>query len=602
MRQRKTELRSASAPELNRQAWQAVGSRPREALQLALRAQELALRGADPLERARALRTIGAARLELSELAGVAGPLSEAKWLLAALPGRNLEALHVSRLLSRHAFLEREYESALEHIHDALALASEDVPVDERATVLNDAGTIYAQIGHYQQGLDYLLASQTLLDGSGSDASPSPLNNIGQIYMLQGEPAKALEYFERASSTAAAQGSARIQIITLSNCGRALAELGDQDRSLQRHREAVALARAEGFYTYLPAALSKYAVVLSAVGRREEAFAVFEEARRIQEEHDAPFRDELLLALGGVLLEHGDPQRAEESFREAARIAEEKGGDVQAAGAYEGLSRALAAVGRWEEALEAHHTFHELSAREQKATLSTQTHALLLHHEIERAQREKELLRDMNRELSAAYDRLQQLNTELEAKSLELERLSVEDHLTKVFNRRHLERRLGEHAPLHVTDAPYSLVMADIDDFKSINDRFGHTTGDEILVSFADILRATTRRSDVVARVGGEEFILLLPGTSLPDAVKVAEKVRRAVAEYPWGERHPGLRVTVSCGVSQARPGGTPAAVSGEALSEADRQLHVAKRSGKNRVCADLPVPETGPVRVPLQP
>ena len=335
MRQRKTELRSASAPELNRQAWQAVGSRPREALQLALRAQELALRGADPLERARALRTIGAARLELSELAGVAGPLSEAKLLLAALPGRNLEALHVSRLLSRHAFLEREYESALEHIHDALALASEDVSVDERATVLNDAGTIYAQIGHYQQGLDYLPASQTLLDGSRSGASPSALNKIGQIYMLQGEPAKALEYFERASSTAAAQGSARIRIITLSNCGRALAELGDQDRSLQRHREAVALARAEGFYTYLPAALSKYAVVLSTVGRREEAFAVFEEARRIQEEHDAPFRDELLLALGGVLLEHGDPQRAEESFREAARIAEEKGGDVQAAGAYE---------------------------------------------------------------------------------------------------------------------------------------------------------------------------------------------------------------------------------------------------------------------------
>lgn len=129
---------------------------------------------------------------------------------------------------------------------------------------------------------------------------------------------------------------------------------------------------------------------------------------------------------------------------------------------------------------------------------------------------------------------------------------------------------------------PFTIVLADVDHFKAVNDRFGHATGDEALRAVASAIRANLRAQDVVARWGGEEFILLLPETAEAGGVRAAEFVREQVAASRIALADESLQMTLSLGVSEHRAERTLDAT----LAAADRALYRAKESGRNRVLA----------------
>ncbi len=124
-------------------------------------------------------------------------------------------------------------------------------------------------------------------------------------------------------------------------------------------------------------------------------------------------------------------------------------------------------------------------------------------------------------------------------------------------------------------------MVADIDDFKRVNDRFSHAVGDRVLRTVGDLLRSTLRPTDLAARYGGEEFVLAFPETDVAGARALCETLRRAVETYSWTELHPGLRVTLSLGCSDLEPGLTSHETM---LAAADAKLYHAKRTGKNQV------------------
>ena len=161
---------------------------------------------------------------------------------------------------------------------------------------------------------------------------------------------------------------------------------------------------------------------------------------------------------------------------------------------------------------------------------------------------------------------------------------SVRDALTGLYNRHFFQDRYAaEYAFARRHHAPLTVMMLDVDFFKAVNDTHGHQAGDAVLRSVGAALGSLTRQEDVVARFGGEEFVVLVRGVSLDNAALSAERLRRAIGEVqtPWQQEV--LRVTVSVGVATMnaeREFSSP----GELLAAADLALYTAKQEGRNRV------------------
>jgi len=165
----------------------------------------------------------------------------------------------------------------------------------------------------------------------------------------------------------------------------------------------------------------------------------------------------------------------------------------------------------------------------------------------------------------------------------QIQQLVHYDELTKAFNRRSLVARLGEElSRAQRTRVPFSVAMLDLDDFKGVNDRYGHAAGDEVLKAFAATAQATMRKTDVFGRYGGEEFLMILTASAQAGADGAVERVRAATAAQEWPEVAPGLKLTVSAGVAEYREG---EAVE-QLINRADAALYEAKRAGRNRVAA----------------
>ncbi|RWX47966.1 diguanylate cyclase (GGDEF) domain-containing protein [Candidatus Electrothrix marina] len=165
----------------------------------------------------------------------------------------------------------------------------------------------------------------------------------------------------------------------------------------------------------------------------------------------------------------------------------------------------------------------------------------------------------------------------------QLKRLSTHDDLTGLYNRRHLVVSLEQEfsrCRRHGTEL--SLVMLDLDHFKNINDNFGHEFGDYVLKEFSALLRETVRKSDLVFRFGGEEFIVLLPQTAADGAAGTAEKIRQKCAERLIDDGEYAVKITVSIGVTSYNKELHRSA--GCMISFADEALYKAKEGGRNRV------------------
>jgi two-component system cell cycle response regulator len=188
---------------------------------------------------------------------------------------------------------------------------------------------------------------------------------------------------------------------------------------------------------------------------------------------------------------------------------------------------------------------------------------------------------------------------ELEARfQVKLAEGALQDPLTGLYNRRHLEDRLAsELAGCQRHRRPLAILMCDVDHFKAINDSHGHLAGDEALKMVAYVLRGAVRKDDVLARYGGEEFVVVARETTLEGAEALAERIREAVerSRCAWHGHDLGVTVsigvTVSSGLAQLVPGRSERAL----LEAADRALYLAKQGGRNRVVTVLPGgPEAG--------
>ena len=177
--------------------------------------------------------------------------------------------------------------------------------------------------------------------------------------------------------------------------------------------------------------------------------------------------------------------------------------------------------------------------------------------------------------------KVEEKTRDLEAVVEKLTQLSTEDALTGLKNRRYfIQRAKAAWQNYKRHNHTFSLLIVDIDFFKRINDEYGHHVGDTVLVKIARILEDSLRESDVIARWGGEEFLILLPSLKVQEAFWVAEKLRKTVADYEIDAPPYSVSATITCGVADIRDYNSVETC----IHAIDKKLYVGKESGRNAV------------------
>ncbi|HZJ83044.1 MAG TPA: GGDEF domain-containing protein, partial [Clostridia bacterium] len=167
-----------------------------------------------------------------------------------------------------------------------------------------------------------------------------------------------------------------------------------------------------------------------------------------------------------------------------------------------------------------------------------------------------------------------------------LEVSNIYDPLTKVFNRRYFEEYIeSKIVRVRKSRGVFSLIMLDIDYFKNVNDTYGHGVGDYVLETLAQVVKENIRKSDNLFRIGGEEFMIVLPDTTSEIAMKLAERVRKSVEEYSFNYVD---KITISLGITQFKGDDEPETM----MRKVDRALYRAKNNGRNRVEVEFNSPE----------
>jgi diguanylate cyclase len=483
------------------------------------------------------------------------------------------------RLGLRSSMLSNDVESALPFGRVALAFASRLGMPLLAAQAHNDMASVYGIRDFHERATYHLRAGIEVLERAGERVFPALVNNLGNVYMATDRVEEALACFDRSAQGAAEEGDEMRRAIALSNRGRALSALRRHDEAIAALKDALGLFRSLNRRAYVATTLAKLGTAHTAAGDLATAMTYFQKAAQEIDDPGLPFRGEVVEAIGRALLEAGEARDALAELERAEELHREVGAFGAAAALQRDQARALALLGRHEEAFDRLMSYLEETEAQQQEHGEVLLGVLLVELEAGLT-RDNELLAITGRALAEA-------NRALRAQAERLERLSATDELTQVYNRRYLNGRLQD-AVVRCRQDPtceLSLVLFDVDEFKAINDNYSHLVGDEVLRKTAAVLAGTFRRTDVVARWGGEEFAVMLTSTTKEAAERVADRAREAVAAADWSEVAPGLEVTVSAGVASVREmQGGPNAL--ELLRLADRRLYLAKSSGRNRVTA----------------
>ncbi|HEX5708560.1 MAG TPA: tetratricopeptide repeat-containing diguanylate cyclase [Pyrinomonadaceae bacterium] len=582
---------TARVDTLNELAWELKYADARRAHALSHKARTLAETEAYELGLAYALRNSGGCNYLLANYATGLDDATAALDIFERLgdePGRAhalTVAGNIHERLGRHARALECHQQSF-HIRETLG---------DRAGAsvsLNNLGNVYTSFGEYATALSYYLRSLSLCESIGSaEGVGRATNNVGHVYLRLGEHEKALEHFRRALAVKREIGDRQNEGHVLLNIGQVYEAACETEAARGYYFESLERARAVGDRQAEAVCLARLGKLYKTLGEYSDALEFYTQSLRITEETGIRYYEaEARVEMGETLTALGQTPSALEHLARALALASELDSSDLVYRAHRALSEAYELGGELLRALAHYKEFHHTRERVFGEDTAKRVKHVTTRAEVERAEREAEIYRLRNVELAEAYRGLKAadeqktaLLEQLRGQAGELERQSKEDALTGLSNRRHFDAQLAqEFARARRFGRDLSVVMADLDDFKRVNDELSHAVGDEVLRRVAEILRAGCRRIDVVARYGGEEFVLLLVETTAEQARVLCEKLCEAVREYDWREVHPRLtRVRLSLGLSGDARAPTPEAL----LAVADAKLYEAKRTGKDRVC-----------------
>ncbi len=490
----------------------------------------------------------------------------------------------------------------------AVQVATETSDAEMLAGALFSRGYLRGLQGQFAAGLaDLKRAESVFADHNLPDHALTALNGIAILYNRMGDYAQALHIYGSALKAQRGASMRREQAVTLHNIGRAHENLGKWDEAQSAFQESLKISRELSYARGEAYALRGLAAVANAKGDPQGALATLERASMLQRQTpDARLNAQIQLARGIALHELHQLSASAKALEEALGVFRQADSLNELHATYAELASVLAESGNWPDGYA--HLAKSQETAERLFRNQIDQRFTTLKVEFDTASKEKEnalLMRENEanqkaleqerraRRLQAAVIVLTVVLAALLATlaihqwrtTRRMRTLAMTDELTGVPNRRAVLTRL---APLvEVPDRrTHAMLIIDIDHFKSINDQHGHAEGDEALKLVAASLRAQVQEPAFIGRLGGEEFVVMLPGSDAQEGRQVAERFRESVMTIDTRRWLADRRLTVSIGLTVSKHAGdTPS----QMLQRADAALYEAKRAGRNCVREQLP-------------
>ena len=484
-------------------------------------------------------------------------------------------------LLEARASVQLEtYDQAIPAYLKSLECFAPGDDDDLIATALNGLGSGYLTIGAYPEALQHLLRALTIYRSLGDQLGEAATrSNVGRLYLLLEDAPKALNHLEQALDLAQRTANRRLEAEIHDNLCNALRQTGETKaasahglRSIEMYQElqfhpgeAEALSSVgdlyleQGDYAQALNFLQLTAEVSQKIGRRQE---VARALRRIGTLHARESRLELALTY---------LQRGLDAAHEAGARHEVVRCHAELAEVYKKLGDTASALDHFENFYRAERLLFDQESDRRLKTIE-------IIHNVENTRKDAEIYQLRNVQLQREVEERKQAQAALE-------RLATIDTLTGLANRRYF-LELAERAFYQAQryNRPLSVVMIDVDNFKHINDTFGHAAGDQVLASLASRMQQVLRRSDILGRYGGDEFAVVLPETGQEGARRMTERLRAAVAHTNQMLSTVDVPVSLSVGVSSSF--GLTGVTLDQLLQRADKALYTSKQSGRDRVTA----------------
>ena len=483
----------------------------------------------------------------------------------------NFSSWSVSEQFELHWFLAEAYffvqdnSGSFQYAQKGLELA-ETLSKEEQSKAHHQIGRNYAELGASQQALEHLLLAHELR----TQTDPCFFNAMGVVYYQRKNYDEAKIWYERAlefSKDDESEDGLWLKGALHQNFSFIAFEQGDYASSLNYSLKALDFSKRASRPMEIRV---HYAIIKNYLylGDLQNAEKHYQAALTLEEEVGAAKTLESYLQPAALFEAKEQFSEAENMLLEGIEFIKENL-DTWLSTAYEQLINLYKKQGKYREALEVSETRYNVKVEQLNHSFDEQTTFLLSKVQHDMVKQEREFYRTQSRILSEDL-------TEAQAQA-------QKDALTGIYNRAYFDyiAQILFDSSQNLKQ-PLSILLIDIDHFKKVNDTFGHLIGDEVLRTIASLMELNVRKEDVLARFGGEEFVILLPNASEQLAMVVAEKIRTTIEKYDWESITENLKVTLSIGIKQCTDS------LHLSLDQADKRLYQAKELGRNRCVSDL--------------
>lgn len=542
-----------------------------------------------PRSDAAARFVLGTAYAVTGELTLATCHLDEAERIYAIVPDElALAYVTLRRDLIWHQINETDLPIAW--FPDAIAVAKRHDDGWLETGLLNDLGLIHLRRGDVAEGVESLFDALGVAE-RGSDRLQELVIrlNLAAAFMDLHDFELAQIWCQQVLEADVPARAQELRFEALHRLAGCKEHLGASGEALELLRESTALAETLDFSYGIAESSYDVGALQLRLGDREGAAQSFKRAIGRFQQVETPLAEARIL-MCAWWLERIERSFTSETYQKLVKITES--GLVRAYDRafdlYDALAQSAESLGLFSEALAHMRESRRLSETYWSEIGIKQTRVALKRHQLDAMAREAGREREHREELARALVESQALNAEnqhlvelLREQSVVLEQQASEDALTAIGNRRFFNAQLDRALQIAAeSQGSISVALADIDNFKEINDRNSHRVGDEVLITVAGILRAVLRQSHVFARYGGEEFAFLFSDVPHDRAVAFAESIRATVETYPWETLAKGLSVTLSIGLASHAGEISESRM----LAAADTLLYRAKHGGKNQV------------------